>query len=93
VKKLSSAYNAALWAMEKEFKKVNQGVSQRIHKLRREVEKEFRWSPALLPRHSPCLVVVHTPGRSSAGKGTHLRTPDVPRTPQLGFGYVDLTAS
>jgi radical SAM superfamily enzyme YgiQ (UPF0313 family) len=41
VKKLSSAYNAALWAMEKEFKKVNQGVSQRIHKLRREVEKEF----------------------------------------------------
>jgi radical SAM superfamily enzyme YgiQ (UPF0313 family) len=41
VKKLSSAYNAALWAMEKEFKKVNQGVSQRIHKPRREVEKEF----------------------------------------------------
>jgi radical SAM superfamily enzyme YgiQ (UPF0313 family) len=41
VKKLSSAYNAALWVMEKEFKKVNGGVSQRIHKLRREVEKEF----------------------------------------------------
>ena len=41
VKKLSSAYNAALWVMEKEFKKVNRGVSQRIHKLRREVEKEF----------------------------------------------------
>jgi len=41
VKKLSSAYNAALWAMEKEFKKVNRGVSERIHKLRREVEKEF----------------------------------------------------
>ena len=41
MKKLSSAYNAALWVMEKEFKKVNRGVSQRIHKLRREVEKEF----------------------------------------------------
>jgi radical SAM superfamily enzyme YgiQ (UPF0313 family) len=41
VKKLSSAYNAALWVMEKEFKKVNRGVSDRIHKLRREVEKEF----------------------------------------------------
>jgi radical SAM superfamily enzyme YgiQ (UPF0313 family) len=41
MKKLSSAYNAALWAMEKEFKKVNRGVSDRIHKLRREVEKEF----------------------------------------------------
>jgi len=41
MKKLSSAYNAALWVMEKEFKKVNRGVSERIHKLRREVEKEF----------------------------------------------------
>ena len=41
VKKLSSAYNAALWVMEKEFKKVNRTVSERIHKLRREVEKEF----------------------------------------------------
>ncbi|MGD0507661.1 MAG: radical SAM protein [Terriglobales bacterium] len=41
VKKLSSAYNAALWVMEREFKKVNRSVSDRIHKLRREVEKEF----------------------------------------------------
>jgi radical SAM superfamily enzyme YgiQ (UPF0313 family) len=41
VKKLSSAYNAALWVMEKEFKKVNRSVSERIHKLRREVEQEF----------------------------------------------------
>ena len=41
VKKLSSAYNAALWVMEREFKQVNRGVSEQIHKLRREVEKEF----------------------------------------------------
>ncbi len=41
VKKLSSIYKAALWVMEREFKKVNQGVSERIHKLRREVETEF----------------------------------------------------
>ncbi|MGD0414559.1 MAG: radical SAM protein [Terriglobales bacterium] len=41
MKKLSSAYNAALWVMEKEFKRVNRTVSDRIHKLRREVEKEF----------------------------------------------------
>ena len=40
-KKLSHAYNAALWVMEREFKKVNRTVSERIHKLRREVEKEF----------------------------------------------------
>jgi hypothetical protein len=40
-KKLSGAYNAALWVMEREFKKVNRSVSEQIHKLRREVEKEF----------------------------------------------------
>ncbi len=40
VKKLSSAYNAALWVMEREFRKVNRTVSERIHKLRREVQKE-----------------------------------------------------
>ncbi len=41
VKKLSGAYNAALWVMEREFKKVNRSVSEQIHMLRREVEKEF----------------------------------------------------
>jgi radical SAM superfamily enzyme YgiQ (UPF0313 family) len=41
VSKLSSAYNAALWVMEREFKKVNGEVSQRIRELRYEVEKEF----------------------------------------------------
>jgi radical SAM superfamily enzyme YgiQ (UPF0313 family) len=41
VKKLAGAYNAALWVMEREFKKVNRSVSEQIHKLRREVEKEF----------------------------------------------------
>jgi radical SAM superfamily enzyme YgiQ (UPF0313 family) len=41
VKKIIGAYNAALWVMEREFKKVNRGVSEQIHELRREVEKEF----------------------------------------------------
>jgi radical SAM superfamily enzyme YgiQ (UPF0313 family) len=41
VKKIIGGYNAALWAMEREFRKVNSGVSDKIHKLRREVEKEF----------------------------------------------------
>jgi radical SAM superfamily enzyme YgiQ (UPF0313 family) len=39
--KLRSAYNAALWVMEREFKKVNQSVAEQIHRLRREVESEF----------------------------------------------------
>ncbi|MGE5321397.1 MAG: B12-binding domain-containing radical SAM protein, partial [Actinomycetota bacterium] len=41
MKKLGGAYNAALWVMEREFRKVNRSVSEQIHKLRREVEKEF----------------------------------------------------
>jgi len=41
MKKLGSAYNAALWVMEREFAKVNEKVSRDIHGLRREVEKEF----------------------------------------------------
>lgn len=41
MKKLGSAYNAALWVMEKEFVRVNDKVSHDIHRLRREVENEF----------------------------------------------------
>jgi hypothetical protein len=41
VRKLKSAYNVALWVMEREFEKVNRAGSEQIHKLRREVEKEF----------------------------------------------------
>ena len=39
--KLRTAYNAALWAMEKHLRKVNRNVSEEIAALRREVEKEF----------------------------------------------------
>jgi hypothetical protein len=37
--KLRTAYNSALWAMEKQFRQVS--VSEEIQELRREVEKEF----------------------------------------------------
>ena len=47
VRKLIRAYNAALWAMERDFKKVNRSVSEQIHQLRREVEKEFPFSARL----------------------------------------------
>jgi len=39
--KVRSAYNAALWAMEREFRKVNRRVSDQIRFLRREIGKEF----------------------------------------------------
>ncbi|MBZ5570377.1 MAG: cobalamin-dependent protein [Acidobacteriia bacterium] len=41
MKKLGSVYNAALWVMERQFGKVNRTVSEQIHVLRREVEREF----------------------------------------------------
>jgi hypothetical protein len=52
VKKLIGAYNAALWVMEREFKKVNCSVSEQIHDLRREVEKEF---PVIAPLTAAAL--------------------------------------
>ena len=39
--KLRTAYNAALWAMEKSFRDVNRCVSEEICTLRKEVESEF----------------------------------------------------
>jgi radical SAM superfamily enzyme YgiQ (UPF0313 family) len=39
--KLRTAYNAALWAMEREFKKVNREVSAQIRELRKEIDAEF----------------------------------------------------
>jgi radical SAM superfamily enzyme YgiQ (UPF0313 family) len=40
IKKLRSTYSAALWVMEREFRKVNPSVSEQIHSLRKEIEKE-----------------------------------------------------
>jgi hypothetical protein len=39
--KLRTTYNAALWAMEHQLRKVNSVVSEQIQALRKEVEKEF----------------------------------------------------
>jgi len=39
--KLRSAYAAALWAMEKQFQRVNRAVSEEIRGLRCEIEEEF----------------------------------------------------
>ncbi len=41
MKKLGTGYNAALWTMERKFRRINIEVSQQIRELRREVEKEF----------------------------------------------------
>ncbi|HEX6802397.1 MAG TPA: radical SAM protein [Terriglobales bacterium] len=51
-KMLRSSYNAALWAMERDFKKINGSVSEQIYGLRRQLKVEFpirsRISTALL---------------------------------------------
>jgi radical SAM superfamily enzyme YgiQ (UPF0313 family) len=38
---LKTAYNAALWAMEKQFSRVNEGVGEQIRGLRKQIEREF----------------------------------------------------
>jgi radical SAM superfamily enzyme YgiQ (UPF0313 family) len=38
--KLKTAYNAALWAMEKPFGRVNEGVGKQIRGLRKQIEQE-----------------------------------------------------
>jgi radical SAM superfamily enzyme YgiQ (UPF0313 family) len=48
--KLRSGYNAALWAMEHQFRSINSSVSERIQSLRKKVEKEFGVS-ALFSSH------------------------------------------
>jgi radical SAM superfamily enzyme YgiQ (UPF0313 family) len=55
--KLSTAYNGALWAMERRFRKINTEVSEQIHSLRREVEREFgRKSRVLASLLGPVLL-------------------------------------
>jgi radical SAM superfamily enzyme YgiQ (UPF0313 family) len=48
--KLRSVYNAALWAMENQFREVNRSVSEEIRALRCEVEKEFGAAAQLAAR-------------------------------------------
>ena len=39
--KVRTGYNAAPWAMERQFRKVNRSMSEQIHLLRQEVNREF----------------------------------------------------
>jgi radical SAM superfamily enzyme YgiQ (UPF0313 family) len=41
MKKVSTAYNAALWAMEHRFRSLNAGLSRDMRSLRRQIQKEF----------------------------------------------------
>ena len=41
IQKLSTAYSGALWAMERQFRKVNRDVSDQIRGLRAEIKREF----------------------------------------------------
>jgi len=41
IQKLSTAYSGALWAMERQFRKVNRDVSDQIRTLRVEIKREF----------------------------------------------------
>ena len=73
--------------MEREFRKVNRSVSEQIHELRREVEKEFpviaRLTAATL---GPVLLWSTRREENRLARGTHLRTIHLYRAPQLDCG-------
>ncbi len=91
--KLGSACNAALWVMEREFRKVNRDVSEQIHELRREVEKEFPFTARVDRRVAwSDPVMVRAPRGKTAGIRTDLRTTYLYRAAQLGLGLIPLVA-
>jgi radical SAM superfamily enzyme YgiQ (UPF0313 family) len=47
--RLSGVYSSALWAMEREFRKVNRGVSEQIHALRAEFRRESSVAARMMP--------------------------------------------
>jgi hypothetical protein len=47
--RLSGVYGSALWAMERQFKKVDRNVSERIRALRQEFKKESGFMGRMLP--------------------------------------------
>ncbi len=84
--KLKSGYNAALWAMEHQFREVNRSVSERIKALRKEVESESGLAARISARTlGPLLALDFTPRRASFGQGQNLRTPHIPGTHQLDY--------
>jgi radical SAM superfamily enzyme YgiQ (UPF0313 family) len=47
--KLSGVYSSALWAMERQFRKVDHNVSDQIRALRQEFKQESGWMSRMLP--------------------------------------------
>jgi radical SAM superfamily enzyme YgiQ (UPF0313 family) len=57
VRSVKNAYSAVLWAMEKRLKRTNQAVSEQIHLLRRQVQREFGgWSRVCAAVVGPVLL-------------------------------------
>ena len=68
--KLRSAFNAARWAMERDFRRINDDVSEQIRGLRRQIKREFPIVSRVFGR-SPGAdsFVVRSPGGEKAGRG------------------------
>ncbi len=49
MEKLSGVYSSALWAMERQFRKVDRNVSEQIRALRQEFKQESGFLSRMLP--------------------------------------------
>lgn len=75
--KLRSGYNAALWAMEHQFRSINSSVSEQIQSLRKKVEKEFGVSAPQVTYPRPDHAMDGAPRRTPPGRRQDLRTANV----------------
>ncbi len=87
--KLNGIYSSALWAMERQFRKVDVKVSEQIRALRARVQARGRSRLAHDARSArPCAVVEHAPRREASGARKDLRAADDSGANELGGSVI-----
>jgi hypothetical protein len=82
--RLSSVYSSALWAMERQFKKVDSRVSEQIYALRQEFKKESGIVARTLPAVLGPVLVRTTRQRKAARERKNVRAANNYGAQQLG---------
>jgi hypothetical protein len=92
--KLSGVYSSALWAMERQFRKVDSNVSEQIHALRHEFKRESGFLSRMLPGIArPRAAVDDAARRKTAGRGKDLRAAHDSGAHQLGGSVATLSCA
>ncbi len=85
--RLSGVYSSALWAMERQFRKVDRKVSDEIRALRHEFRQESGFLSRMLPAVlGPILLWTTRREEKRLARGKTYEPPDDPRAYELGRG-------